>query len=449
MSDSGRTVRRARTTEMTVAIAVMAGAAALLVAAGRNQWFFNDEWEFIASRDLGSFGDLMRPHNEHWTAIPIVLWRSLFGLFGTSSYLPYLAVLGVFHAALGATVFATLVRHGVDRLVALLGGLTIVLFTPGWENLFWAFQISFIGSLLALLWAIAMVERDTRRHDATAAGLLVAGGLCSGLGIPFAAGVGVALLGRKQIARGLRVAGPALVIQGAWLLWYRHEVLGAHDADVLASAALLPQYMTRGLGVALASITPFGEAAAASLVVAAFVGLAVLAWRREEPIPMAVPALAMATVAMFGIAGLSRASVFGVHQASASRYLHIAGALLLTGLLIALHSARPLRKRLAGPWQPAAVLVVGFVLVTNVAGLGPRADDFARMTDRQRMVVEAAAELLRDEPGMAASEVRIADDIHLTFAGLAGLIDRGDWAPEGTRPAPQAMLEELEARAVR
>ena len=30
-----------------------------------DQWFFQDDWEFIVNRDAGSFRDLMRPHNEH------------------------------------------------------------------------------------------------------------------------------------------------------------------------------------------------------------------------------------------------------------------------------------------------------------------------------------------------------------------------------------------------
>ena len=39
----------------------------------------------------------MRPFNEHWLAVTIVVYRTLLGLVGMGSYVPYLALLAILH----------------------------------------------------------------------------------------------------------------------------------------------------------------------------------------------------------------------------------------------------------------------------------------------------------------------------------------------------------------
>ena len=34
-------------------------------------------------------GDLLRPHNEHWSTLPILVYRVLWQLFGLRTYVPY------------------------------------------------------------------------------------------------------------------------------------------------------------------------------------------------------------------------------------------------------------------------------------------------------------------------------------------------------------------------
>ena len=54
------------------------------------QWFIADEWAFLADRDGGDLGDLLRPQNEHWSTIPILVYRGLWHVVGLRSYVPYL-----------------------------------------------------------------------------------------------------------------------------------------------------------------------------------------------------------------------------------------------------------------------------------------------------------------------------------------------------------------------
>lgn len=54
-------------------------------------WFFADDWEFLLNRRLSSdtLDTLFRPHNEHWSTVPILVFRTLFTSFGVRHYLPF------------------------------------------------------------------------------------------------------------------------------------------------------------------------------------------------------------------------------------------------------------------------------------------------------------------------------------------------------------------------
>src|SRR5271169_1851171 len=53
---------------------------------GRSDWFYIDEWDFLAARKAGDLGDLFRSHNGHWTTLPILAFRLLYALFGLRTY---------------------------------------------------------------------------------------------------------------------------------------------------------------------------------------------------------------------------------------------------------------------------------------------------------------------------------------------------------------------------
>src|SRR5262245_34673617 len=66
-----RVARRDRAAVLAF-FAVEASAFVLYVALGRREWFFNDEWDFLAQRRAGSLHDLLRSHLGHPTAIPVL-----------------------------------------------------------------------------------------------------------------------------------------------------------------------------------------------------------------------------------------------------------------------------------------------------------------------------------------------------------------------------------------
>src|SRR4051812_7260787 len=65
--------RRVRGYTATFAVIELGGLVLSLIV-GRSEWFYRDEWDFVAGRQAGDVRDLFRPHNEHWTTAPILVY---------------------------------------------------------------------------------------------------------------------------------------------------------------------------------------------------------------------------------------------------------------------------------------------------------------------------------------------------------------------------------------
>ena len=103
-------------------VAVLVLAFPLLLILGSEQWFFLDEWDFLAGRAAFDLGDLFRPHNEHWSTVPILVYRLLWSAFGLTTYVPYQAVVVALHLTAAALLWFVMRRSGVHPWIATLAG---------------------------------------------------------------------------------------------------------------------------------------------------------------------------------------------------------------------------------------------------------------------------------------------------------------------------------------
>ena len=87
---------------LIVFIVVEVVAVGLYLWLGRGQWFFLDDWDFLANRELTSVDDLLRPHNEHWSTVGIVLYRAAWNVVGIKAYWPYQLLAIINHLAIAA-----------------------------------------------------------------------------------------------------------------------------------------------------------------------------------------------------------------------------------------------------------------------------------------------------------------------------------------------------------
>lgn len=356
--------------------ATLALALAYWAWADRGMWFFGDEWDFLATRGVfhgptNPYG-IFYPHNEHWSTLPILLWRALFNLFHLGSYWPYLVPLLIAHLGVVHLVWRLALREKADPWVATGFASVLAFLGAGAEDIAWAFQIGFVGSVLAGLGAFYLLAVPAKakakaqrallspwRRDMWVAVLLLCSLMCSAAGIAMLLGAAVYVLSGRRYHQAVRaLAGPACLYV-TWYLVVGHQGLSSHsDQLTLSTFTNIPSYIWDGISGALGASFNFPDAGAVLLV-----GL--LAW-----LVLSGPsvfgrhsllfALSTAVVVFYVLAAVGRDNT--TVSPDVSRYVYVCFALLA-----------PVLARLATTPRPASVArpaVIGLCLFTVLGNIG-------------------------------------------------------------------------------
>lgn len=393
----------------------------VLLFIDRNQWFFGDEWDFLTNRGFnGQALNPFVPHAEHWSTIPILVYRALFDVVALHSYVPYLAVLILVHLVVAHLLWRIMGRLGVDGW--LRTGLTVLfLFLgAGAQNLTWAFQIGFVGSVAFGLCAVLIVDVDgtlSTRRVAAGWAVLVAGLMCSGVGVTMVAVAAFTAALRHGVRTGAVTASVPCAVFVVWLVVVGRHGLGG--IPITASSLLLvPDYIWAGVTSTFAGISGLlGTGAVTALGTIAW-----LVWHRHGCLvrPSAF-AGALGVVVFFTIAGAGRSSL-GVTEAASSRYIYIAAALLLPviGLMLTQVSRRDVLA------QAATVALIAVCAFLGFAHLWTAARDQQGSREQSKAQILAAAQLI-------ASGTTSINDLpdptrspNLTLGELAALLHDGD-----------------------
>ncbi len=364
-----------------------------LLYLGRSLTFWQDEWSFIDFDSHGSLLAYLVPHNEHWSTVPRIFYAALLALFGMRSYLPYLSLLLVLHLFAVVAVYVLLARRHT-RLIALAMAVPLLVLGSGYGNLFWAFQIGFVGSTAAGVWALVALESPGRRNGALGSVLLLVSLASSGMGLFFLAAAAVRLVAEAR----LRERIPSLALPtGSYILWYlAFGRAGLAERGQLATLSEALDFAARGL---LHSIARFSGLDAqsgwlgstmATVVLPAmllFAGLMTLVWmvvRRRTVPPLALAALT-AFIVMYAVIGLVRAQLTS-DFAERSRYVYVAAffMVLLVGDLLAGISWQVYASR-AATFVVAPLLVLS--ITTNAMELKTGRDEFQIYADLTRSYV--------------------------------------------------------------
>ncbi|HEX9098126.1 MAG TPA: hypothetical protein VF956_01410 [Candidatus Dormibacteraeota bacterium] len=344
--------------------AVVACAAILWLARGFS--FYFDEWTVILPADT-SWTIYLQPHNEHPAMLLRLIYALLLNTVGMRSYVPYMAVLLALHATTAVLLFE-LVRRRAGDLIGIAAAALLLVMGAAWENLLWAFQIGFVGSVACGLGALLMLNpsgsplpREAR--DASLAGpphgvgrksaamlLLFASLMFSGIGVFFliAAAVWLALTPeRRKDAAWLAPVAIALVI---WYFAYGRSGAPPAPTSLAGNLAVLPLYTVWGLGASVAGLIGEGGWFGPVLLLVALAALGI-SWRRRRPDGFAI-GIAAALLAFYIVLGLNRAQL-GYQQSGSGRYVY-EGAVFW--LLLLAGAARDLPWR--GTWRPALVACV-------------------------------------------------------------------------------------------
>ncbi len=376
-----------------VTLAAFATAVGLLIYLGRGLWFFSDEWAFLLNRRELTLAAVMRPHNEHWVALPVLLYRGLFAVGGLTNYWPYYLTALTFHTAATVAGWLVLRRFGMPPLPALLAGLSLLLMGKASTQLFNAFQIGWTIPILLFLVVLVLLDRTepTSRRDRWASACLALAMPFAGISISLVAGTAAALVIRRQLRRALLVTGPALASYALW-----RAIWGVSPPITLETLIRVPGFIGYGLATAVSGFTGLPMAAAGVLL--ALFGLAVTVRAVRGGLPLPAWASLFALLAFLGIAGIARVPQFGITQARASHYLYLDLLLLLIVLAALLKPLWPA----AGTTVPAAgttmvevaTAVFAACLVVNVFALRDATREHRALKGESAVRIVAANTLL-------------------------------------------------------
>jgi len=421
-------------TPTRVHLASLVGGAIALLVIGRDQWFSYDDWAL-----LHPSVDWWASHQGHWTTAPTLLFQLLRVTVGLHSYLPYLALAVIAHLAVVHLVWRLSLRAGaVPWLATGFAAVTVVLGCAA-ENLFWAFQVGFMGGVAVALVVVLLLDHvDLRLSGLVAAGILAVVALTfSGTALPVLAGAAILSWIRRGLPRSLAVFAPAGVI---YLIWYVLEARG--DASTLGVHGI--GFLTRApLFVAVMFGAGYGQFVGV-LVLGPVIALALLVWlwlaRRRWLGREAVAYIALLSSAVFAVLTAISRGGGALTAAGAQRYVYLIVMLAVPTMALALGWIAA-RGRVARAAVALALLLIAGVNVTLAV---TRADTQAMTEQRVQREFSAAVSLLRDNPRAAPPGALPIADVapDLTVADLEADVRQGLVTPVPFRSRDTAAVTE-------
>lgn len=425
--------------------------------------FVTDEWDLLLLRPGWGSGQLMDPFHEHTVIAPALIYKVFQPVFGMDSARPYqLAATATF--LLSAVLFFSFVRRRVGDWMALIMTALILFLGAAFEDLLWAFQIGYFGSLAAGLGALIALDRDDRRGDIRASALLVVSVCFSSLGIPFiAAAVAEWLLNPRDRRRRFWVPGAAIGFFAFWWLGWGHQ---ANSEFSLANIPDLPSYLFTALSAGFTSLAGLSTGDGSepdqphlfwgSLMLGA--GLVLAAWRlrRRGGIPRGLLVVAAAALAFYLLAGLNQSDLrppeSSRYQLPSAVFILLVAAWVLEGIrirtpvlaalallsaLAAFNGMQLMKDQAEARWQPSSAALLTSLGAVDLAGDEVRPgytlllgleepvpfEDYRRATEDYGSPGRSAEELAEGDPAERAG----ADSTLINALGLEliGRLPRG------------------------
>jgi hypothetical protein len=402
----------------------------LIYRKGMGTTFYFDEWNFVMNRRDWDVDTFLRPHNEHFSLVPVLVFKLLFATVGLDSYGVYRLLLIVAHLAVVALLFEY-ARRRLGSWLALAAATLVLFLGAAWHDLLVPFQLSFVLSVAAGLGALLALERRDTFGDVAACVLLGLGLASSSVGIPFAAAVLVETGLDPGQRRRLWIALAPLVIYGLWSLEYGNPTAtsGGRTVEELIrlNAPSVPGYMATAIAGAVGAVIGIGVDWGRPL---ALIGGALLGYRLVRgPVSPRFYALLAAGAAFWGLTALFRAQL---NAPLDSRYLYL-GAVLVVLIAVEMLGPVPVKPRLVAV---VAVLVAAAALA-NFGSLRSGSvflQDWSRYLQVELAALELAGPSI--DPSFVPDPVRAPD---ITAGKYFDAVDQYG--------SPAASADEIPARA--
>jgi hypothetical protein len=410
--------------------------------------FFYDEWGFISSRRPWRLDVILLPHIEHWSTVPILLWKLLFITVGLRSHVPYEAALLVVHVAAVLLLF-TLIRRRSGDVPAFGAALILLVLGSGADNIVWAFQVAWAGSVAFGLLAMLLLDGDPPFPSrlAPVAVAILCSLMCSSVGLAFLVAVGMELLADRHRRRFLL----ALILPtAAFVEWFLALDTGLvpgsggvstnllHGANGWSYAVNLGHFVTTGLVASSTGAVGWEGIKGAALLLILAVGIAIT-WDFRRRLEAWQIGMIAGILFFFALTSSGRVQ-FGTDSATQTRYVYIGVVFLLPLLADGLR-----RIPWRGLWRPALLATFAVCILGNVTRLHDVAVsqvDLMRTEDAEMQTVE----VFRGAPDMAVDnyiDTTVVSSMPARIY-LAASAELGSPVP----PATTATLRQLPSYAV-
>jgi hypothetical protein len=387
--------------------------------------FFWDEWAFVSYDRAWNLRLFLMPNNEHWSAVPLLVWKLLFIVVGLRSHIPYEAALLAFHVTAVLLLF-TLIRRRSGDLPAFGAALILLVLGSGGTDIVWAFQIGFVGSVAFGLLAMVLLEGNppfpSRIFPASAA--LLCSLMSSGVGVVFLAALAVELAVDRQRRRFLLVLAAPTAAYAAWFIAF-----GPGPPKHPDSILNLAGFVTWGLEASTGGISGLSVAGAAFAPILAT--LFAIHWYRHGRLQSWQLGMAVGIVVWFTLGGLEQTPTVQA-VAGDPRNVYV-GAVFLLPLVADAAGELPWQRL----WRPILAASFLVIVTSNVIQLWDHAvsqTDLMRTENAELQTVE----VFRGAPDMSLS--RPLDDQGLSQLNAANYFAAIDMLGS---PVPPASLDSL------
>ena len=328
--------REKRDRYFVITFLIIACSQGVLLWINRRTWFFGDDFAFLAYRYFqATDGEWIKaffyPHNEHFVLFPAMLFSAMQYVFGLNNHLAFMLPVLFLHGLIQFLIALILKSRCKSSTTAFAAIAAVGFLSPGAENLFWAFQAGFIGSIaIGLLQLVLLDKRQSiGAREYLASFLGVVSIATQGTGLTSTFFVLLFLLSQKQYLRTLIVTAPPIGVFFTWFVMVGNR--GQSDRPSMGTNLDIPVYVFKGLTTSIDAILHVQGSTTFVLV------LCVLGLSRVETIEskLVLPlCLAVGTIFFYTLNGVSRIQ-FGVDQSTAGRYTYV-GVVLLTPVVFIL-----------------------------------------------------------------------------------------------------------------
>jgi hypothetical protein len=403
---------------------ILLASAAFAFWAGRGTTFRGDDWDLLINRSGFNSDVFLVPHNEHLSALLVVAFKAIPGLFGPH-YGALRAGLLILDLAV-AILFFVFARERVGAWLALLATAPLLLLGGGSDNLLWPTQIGVVGSLASGLGVLIALDRSLLAAKIGACALLTISIWFSSDGLFFLAAAIIWLGFSRERWRDLWiVAIPALT----YLAWY--SGYGGSEftpANLRATPQFVLDSAAGGLS-ALTGIRPQVGHAKAIGAVGAVLGLAaliVLAVKIRPRLSSRLVAIVALPLLSWVIIALGRAAA---GDPFASRYVYASALFILMAVLEIVRGER-IQKLLSGWRFGVLALVVGISMLSSARILVEKGNDW-RSVSEYNVGRVSAVELTRRTVNPALPLEPLQDMGHTTAGWYLDTVERFGESPVG------------------